>query len=77
MALTTTRIIEIADQTRTAEPGKDGYILPVSFARAIEKEIGDQDKALIAELRAALIAYSQIDAALVLAKADGRLEKAP
>ena len=31
----------------------------------------------IAELRAALIAYSQIDAALVLAKADGRLEKAP
>lgn len=77
MALTTARIIEIADQTRTAEPGKDGYILPVSFARAIEKEIDDQDRKLIAELRAALVAYSQIDVEHLLDKAGARLEKAP
>jgi len=37
--LTDQRIIEIAKATDTAEPGRDGYILPVSFARAIESEI--------------------------------------
>lgn len=35
-SLTDEQIIEIAKQTKSAEPGKDGYILPVSFARAIE-----------------------------------------
>ena len=34
--LTNEQIIEIADKTKTAEPGTDGYILPISFARAIE-----------------------------------------
>ena len=34
--LTDEQIIEIADKTQTAEPGTDGYILPISFARAIE-----------------------------------------
>ena len=29
-------IIKIAKETTTAEPGRDGYILPVAFARAIE-----------------------------------------
>jgi hypothetical protein len=33
------RIIAIADATKTAEPGTDGYILPISFARAIEREV--------------------------------------
>ena len=35
--LTDEQIIEIADKTQTAEPGTDGYILPISFARAIEQ----------------------------------------
>jgi hypothetical protein len=34
--LTDDEIIEIAKQTQSAEPGREGYILPVSFARAIE-----------------------------------------
>jgi hypothetical protein len=34
--LTDEAIIEIAKQTQSAEPGREGYILPVSFARAIE-----------------------------------------
>lgn len=34
--LTDDIIIEIAKKTATAEPGRDGYILPVSFARALE-----------------------------------------
>ena len=34
--LTDEEIIAIAKQTDSAEPGRDGYILPVSFARAIE-----------------------------------------
>ena len=43
--LTDEQIIEIADKTQTAEPGTDGYILPISFARAIEQAhniTGDQ-----------------------------------
>ena len=35
--LTDEQIIEIADKTQTAEPGTDGYILPISFTRAIEQ----------------------------------------
>ena len=38
--LTDEQIIEIADKTQTAEPGTDGYILPISFARAIEQAHG-------------------------------------
>jgi len=34
--LTQEAIIEIAKQTKSADPGQEGYILPVSFARAIE-----------------------------------------
>lgn len=30
-------IREIADRTKTAEPGRDGYVLPYSFARAVEQ----------------------------------------
>ena len=37
--LTDEQIIEIADKTQTAEPGTDGYILPISFARAIEEAV--------------------------------------
>lgn len=29
------KIIEIAEATKTAEPGRDGWILPVAFAQAI------------------------------------------
>ena len=29
------QIIQIAQRTETAEPGRDGYVLPISFARAI------------------------------------------
>ena len=28
-------IIALADETRTGEPGREGYILPISFARAV------------------------------------------
>jgi hypothetical protein len=35
-SLTEEEIIEIAKVTKSAEPGQDGYILPVTFARAIE-----------------------------------------
>lgn len=34
--LTDDKIIEIAKATTSAEPGRDGYVLPLSFARAIE-----------------------------------------
>ena len=34
--LTNEEIIAVAKQTDSAEPGRDGYILPVTFARAIE-----------------------------------------
>ena len=37
--LTNERIIEIADATRTAESRDGDYILPISFARAIEAEV--------------------------------------
>ena len=37
--LTDEEIIHIAKQTKTAEPGRDGHILPISFARAIEAKI--------------------------------------
>lgn len=37
--LSDAEIREIADSTKTAEPGRDGYILPYSFARAVEAEV--------------------------------------
>ena len=37
--MTDDEIIAIAKATETAEPGTDGYILPVSFARAIENAV--------------------------------------
>lgn len=39
--LTDEEIIHIAKQTKTAEPGRDGHILPISFARAIEAKINE------------------------------------
>ena len=32
---TDAEIIALADETRTGEPGRGGYILPISFARAV------------------------------------------
>jgi hypothetical protein len=37
--LTNERIIAIADETQTAESRDGDYILPISFARAIEREV--------------------------------------
>ncbi len=37
--LTDKEIIDIAKATQTADPGTGGYILPVSFARAIEAKL--------------------------------------
>jgi hypothetical protein len=37
--LTNERIIQIADETQTAESRDGDYILPISFARAIEREV--------------------------------------
>ena len=38
--LTNEQIVSIADKSRAAEAGDAGYILPISFARAIEKAHG-------------------------------------
>lgn len=35
LAPTDAEIIALADETRTGEPGRGGYILPISFARAV------------------------------------------
>ncbi len=37
--LTDEEIAAVAKVTESAEPGRDGYILPFSFARAIEKKV--------------------------------------
>lgn len=33
-------IIALAQETKSADPGRDGYILPVSFARAVLERFG-------------------------------------
>lgn len=38
--LTDSEICDIAHSTETAEPGRDGYILPVSFPRAQYADAG-------------------------------------
>ena len=35
--LTDSEIQQIAIATKSAEPGRDGYVLPYSFARAVEQ----------------------------------------
>ena len=42
---TDTKIIALADETRTGEPGREGYILPISFARAVLAKWGTQQPA--------------------------------
>ena len=37
---TDAEIIALADETRTGEPGREGYILPISFARAVLEKWG-------------------------------------
>lgn len=39
MILSDEQIIEICKETKTGEPGRDGYILPISFAREIERAV--------------------------------------
>ena len=39
---TDAEIIALADETRTGEPGREGYILPISFARAVLAKWGTQ-----------------------------------
>jgi hypothetical protein len=41
--LTEEEIISAAKQTNSAEPGREGYILPILFARAIERAHGIGD----------------------------------
>ena len=43
VGLTDEEIVEIAKQTKSAEPGRDGYILPVSFARAVEAKLKERN----------------------------------
>ena len=43
---TDAEIIALADETRTGEPGRDGYILPISFARAVLARWGQPSGAL-------------------------------
>ena len=42
---TDAEIIALADETRTGEPGREGYILPISFARAVLAKWGTQQPA--------------------------------
>ena len=42
---TDAEIIALADETRTGEPGRGGYILPISFARAVLAKWGTQQPA--------------------------------
>ena len=42
MAPTDAEIVALADETRTAEGGANGYILPISFARAVLAKWGAQ-----------------------------------
>ena len=37
---TDAEIIALTEETRTGEPGRDGYILPISFARAVLRRWG-------------------------------------
>lgn len=37
--MTDAEIIEIAVNTMSAEPGRDGYVLPITFARAILEKV--------------------------------------
>lgn len=41
--LTDQQIIEVAVATTTAEPGTDGYVLPISFARALFEKYNEQN----------------------------------
>jgi hypothetical protein len=47
--LTTEEILDIGIATKSAEPGRDGYILPISFARAIEAKIATKNGAAVTE----------------------------
>jgi hypothetical protein len=51
-ALSEEQIIQIAKATKSAEPGCDGYVLPISFARAIERALLQQEKPADAALPA-------------------------
>ena len=42
---TDAEIIALADETRTGEPGREGYILPISFARAVLAKWGQPSQA--------------------------------
>lgn len=37
--LTDDDFCQIAQETQTAEPGRDGYIMPVAFGRAVERRV--------------------------------------
>lgn len=52
--LTDQEIVQIALATKSAEPGRDGYILPFTFARAVEQAATAPLLARIAELEAEL-----------------------
>lgn len=39
MMLSNEEIIQIAADTKTAEPGLNGYVLPISFAREVERAV--------------------------------------
>ena len=57
---TDAEIIALADETRTGEPGRDGYILPISFARAVLQRWGQPSGAgepLIRQLVESLEGY--------------------
>jgi hypothetical protein len=43
VGLTDDEIVEIAKQTKSAEPGRNGYILPVSFAQSIEAKLKERN----------------------------------
>ena len=64
---TDAEIIALADEARAGEPGRDGYILPISFARAVLQRWGQPSGA------GEPVAPEQMDALEALAKRHGAL----
>ena len=74
--LTDDEIIKMAADTKTGEPGLHGYILPISFAREIERAVlakaGEQEADLYIVYSGVCISGLYYDAESAKAYADGK-----
>lgn len=53
-------IVKIAIETESAEPGRDGYILPITFARAIEAASTQDVRAVLVQAVEAVVALTML-----------------